>query len=68
MSELPAYNYSSTNNNYYDFFVREKWNIDRSTLTLGEPIGKGNFGEVVSGILNGSTRVAIKKIIPGIII
>ena len=55
-------------NYYYDinFFVREIWNIDRSTLKFEKQLGKGNFGEVFSGTWNGSTRVAIKQIIPGI--
>ena len=63
-------------NNYYMYmykflwchFVhlfRDEWEIDRSTLQFQKKLGAGNFGEVWSGMWNGTTPVAIKTLKTG---
>ena len=44
---------------------RDEWEIDRSTLQFQKKLGAGNFGEVWSGMWNGTTPVAIKTLKPG---
>ena len=44
---------------------RDEWEIDRSTLVFQKKLGQGNFGEVWSGIWNGTTPVAIKTLKAG---
>ena len=39
--------------------TKDKWEIDRSTLTQGEKLGSGQFGEVFKGIWNGVTPVPV---------
>lgn len=36
------------------------WKIDERDLEIRENIGKGEFGDVMLGILNGSQKVAVK--------
>lgn len=38
----------------------KKWVLNHEDVTLGELIGKGNFGEVFKGILKDKTPVAVK--------
>ena len=44
---------------------RDEWEIERSTLIFQKKLGAGNFGEVWSGVWNGTTPVAIKTLKPG---
>ena len=44
---------------------RDEWEIDRSTLQFQKKLGAGNFGEVWSGMWNGTTPVAIKTLKTG---
>nr|AAT67596.1 Src tyrosine kinase 1 [Suberites domuncula] len=44
---------------------RDEWEIDRSTLVFQKKLGQGNFGEVWSGVWNGTTPVAIKTLKTG---
>ena len=44
---------------------RDEWEIERSTLVFQKKLGAGNFGEVWSGVWNGTTPVAIKTLKPG---
>ena len=46
-------------------FHRDEWEIDRSTLQFQKKLGSGNFGEVWSGVWNGTTPVAIKTLKAG---
>ncbi|XP_035447295.1 tyrosine-protein kinase CSK isoform X1 [Spodoptera frugiperda] len=41
-------------------FVDARWKIDERDLEIRENIGKGEFGDVMLGILNGSQKVAVK--------
>ncbi|XP_059047902.1 tyrosine-protein kinase CSK [Achroia grisella] len=41
-------------------FVDARWRIDERDLEIRENIGKGEFGDVMLGILNGSQKVAVK--------
>ncbi|XP_065886239.1 tyrosine-protein kinase TXK-like isoform X2 [Dysidea avara] len=43
----------------------DKWEIDKSTLSLGKEIGSGQFGRVVEGKWKGSIPVAIKMMKEG---
>ncbi|ESO04307.1 hypothetical protein HELRODRAFT_172663 [Helobdella robusta] len=54
---LPRTQHQSTE----EFFTRSLWNFNLSDITLGEQIGKGEYGEVYRGTLNGED-VAIKVI------
>ncbi|ESO07211.1 hypothetical protein HELRODRAFT_186886 [Helobdella robusta] len=45
--------------------TRDKWEIDRRTLTKIEILGSGNFGEVWRGTWNSTRQVAIKLMKPG---
>nr|CAB3247115.1 tyrosine-protein kinase SRK2 [Phallusia mammillata] len=42
--------------------LADKWEIDRSSLTLKKKLGEGQFGEVHEGLWNGCTQVAIKTL------
>jgi fyn-related kinase len=44
---------------------KDEWEIDRNTLEFKKKLGQGNFGEVWSGLWNGTTLVAIKTLKPG---
>ena len=46
---------------------KDEWEIDRKTLEFQRKLGQGNFGEVWSGLWNGTTPVAIKTLKPGIL-
>lgn len=41
-------------------FVDARWKIDERDLEIRENIGKGEFGDVMLGILNGTQKVAVK--------
>ncbi|CAH0399491.1 unnamed protein product [Chilo suppressalis] len=41
-------------------FVDARWRIDERDLEIRENIGKGEFGDVMLGILNGTQKVAVK--------
>lgn len=41
-------------------FLDALWKIDERDLEIRENIGKGEFGDVMLGILNGSQKVAVK--------
>ncbi|KAL4711000.1 hypothetical protein ACJJTC_017965 [Scirpophaga incertulas] len=41
-------------------FVDARWRIDERELEIRENIGKGEFGDVMLGILNGTQKVAVK--------
>lgn len=43
----------------------DKWEIDRKSLTLGNELGRGQFGQVFQGLYNGKIRVAIKTLRKG---
>uniref|UniRef100_A0A183AFU4 non-specific protein-tyrosine kinase n=1 Tax=Echinostoma caproni TaxID=27848 RepID=A0A183AFU4_9TREM len=45
--------------------TRDQWEIPRSSLTLIERLGSGQFGDVWKGKWNGITEVAIKTLKPG---
>ena len=47
------------------FSSRDEWEIDRSILKFQKKLGAGNFGDVWSGIWNGTAPVAIKTLKPG---
>ena len=44
---------------------KEEWEIKPSCLKLQKRLGEGSFGEVWSGLWNGTTHVAIKKLKEG---
>ena len=44
---------------------KEEWEINPSCLKLQKRLGEGNFGEVWSGLWNGTTHVAIKMLKEG---
>ncbi|XP_078495691.1 tyrosine-protein kinase Src42A [Ciona intestinalis] len=43
--------------------LADEWEIDRKSIELKNKLGKGNFGEVYEALWNGTTRVAVKKMI-----
>ena len=43
----------------------DQWEIDRSRLTIGRELGRGQFGQVFEGLFEGKTRVAIKTLRKG---
>jgi len=43
----------------------DRWEIDRSKLTLLHELGRGQFGQVFEGLFNNKTRVAIKTLRKG---
>ena len=43
----------------------EEWEINPSCLKLQKRLGEGSFGEVWSGLWNGTTHVAIKMLKEG---
>lgn len=45
--------------------TQDKWEIDRSELTLGVELGRGQFGQVHEGWFRKTTRVAIKQLRKG---
>ena len=45
--------------------LRKVWEIEARELSVGEVLGRGGFGLVVSGYWN-DTPVAIKQLLPGI--
>lgn len=47
--------------------LADKWEIDRSSLTLKKKLGEGQFGEVFEGLWNGCTPVAIKTLKIGLL-
>lgn len=51
--------------NDLSYQTKDKWEIDRSSLTFGDKLGSGQFGEVCEGLWNGVTPVAIKKLKEG---
>lgn len=40
--------------------ARDKWEIDREELTIGQKLGSGQFGEVYAGLFKKRTKVAVK--------
>lgn len=44
---------------------KDAWEIDRSSLTLEQKLGAGQFGEVWKGMWHGKTPVAVKTLKPG---
>uniref|UniRef100_A0A8C9JET3 Tyrosine-protein kinase n=1 Tax=Panthera tigris altaica TaxID=74533 RepID=A0A8C9JET3_PANTA len=46
--------------NQHSGLVDKKWVLNHEDVTLGELLGKGNFGEVYKGILKDKTAVAVK--------
>ncbi|KJE92389.1 protein tyrosine kinase tec [Capsaspora owczarzaki ATCC 30864] len=40
--------------------ARDKWEIDRDELTIGQQLGSGQFGEVFAGMFRKRVKVAIK--------
>jgi len=45
--------------------LRDQWEIDRKSIKLSKKLGAGQFGDVWSGIWNGTTEVAVKTLKPG---
>ncbi|KAM9840180.1 tyrosine-protein kinase FRK [Aulostomus maculatus] len=43
----------------------DQWEIDRNSITLGQKLGAGQFGEVFEGLWNDTTAVAVKTLKPG---
>ncbi|XP_041324274.1 tyrosine-protein kinase Fer-like [Pyrgilauda ruficollis] len=64
--EAPPYNQLPPKKPCYALFtdrscrVDKKWVLNHEDVTLGELLGKGNFGEVYKGTLKDKTPVAIK--------
>ncbi|VDK20371.1 unnamed protein product [Taenia asiatica] len=45
--------------------TKDHWEIPRSSITLLQRLGAGQFGEVWKGTWNGTTEVAVKMLKPG---
>lgn len=43
----------------------DQWEIDRNRVTLSNELGRGQFGQVYEGLIDGKTRVAIKQLRKG---
>lgn len=44
------------------YSIKDRWEIDRRTLTMTHRLGSGNFAEVYEGLWNRSTPVAVKML------
>jgi len=49
----------------YGLSHKDKWEVDRSSLTLQKKLGAGQFGEVWKGLWNNTTPVAVKSLKEG---
>lgn len=54
------YEYTNYLNLYFRTVYFSGWKIDERDLEIREYIGKGEFGDVRLGILNGTQKVAVK--------
>jgi len=62
---LPCVRLSKPDTNDLSYQTKDEWEIERSSLTFGQKLGSGQFGEVCEGLWNGVTKVAIKTLKEG---
>lgn len=61
----PCINLDKPVTNELSYQTKDKWEIDRSSLTFLKELGSGQFGQVYEGRWNGKTPVAIKTLKEG---
>lgn len=61
----PCVNLDRPVTNELSYNMKDKWEIDRNSLTFLEKLGSGQFGQVYEGKWNGKTPVAIKTLKEG---
>jgi fyn-related kinase len=61
----PCVKLDKPDTNDLSYKTKDQWEIDRSSLTFGEKLGSGQFGQVYAGRWNLNTPVAIKMLKEG---
>lgn len=62
---MPCARLDKPDTNDLSYKTKDKWEIERSSLTFMNKLGSGQFGQVYEGLWNGSRPVAIKTLKEG---
>lgn len=62
---MPCARLDKPDTNDLSYKTKDKWEIERSSLTFMNKLGSGQFGQVYQGLWNGSRAVAIKTLKEG---